>query len=140
MKYLYRTKLFAGISLVIVFSFFVLSCKKNRGNASRYPREVNIEYRVTKVSGSSSELAYGSYTNATGGNNFFDNAPIPFTVKFRRSVEQGEAIAFAFTENNNGQNTSSTLRAEILVDNQVKESKLFSGSSPVIGSIAYVFQ
>jgi hypothetical protein len=128
------------ISLLYVILASTAGCKKTSINKSTFPKEVNIEYRISTVAGTSTELSNGAYTNATGGNNFFDNSPLPYLMKVKRTVEQGEAIAIAFTDKNDNSNSVSTIKCDIIVNGETVASKSFSGQSPILGSLAYVFR
>lgn len=119
--------------LTILFS----SCSKDKDSvpegAGSYPREVNIEYRVTNVN----NIATGDvfYTNETGGNTTVDNVTLPYSVKVKRTVKQYDNLGFNFSTIGSGE-----VKVEILVNDKVVETKSFSSTSVISGTVVYIFQ
>lgn len=121
----------------LMMVLLLTSCGKDDDNnpetGSSYPRDVNVEYRVTSTSG----LKNGDviYTNETGGNTILDNVTLPYSVKFKKNVKQFDNLAINFSAM-----TSGDAKAEILVNDKVVETKTFSGTSIITGSAVYIFQ
>ncbi|WP_442587551.1 hypothetical protein ACSBL2_16010 [Pedobacter sp. AW31-3R] len=128
-------KLFTLPCLVLTILF--TSCSKDDNDGpegdNSYPKEVNIEYRVTSVSG----ITGGDvlYTNSTGGQTSVDNISLPYSVKLKRTVNQYDNLALNFSAQGNGE-----VKAELLVEDKVVETKNFSGTSFISGSAVYLFQ
>jgi len=121
----------------LMMVLLLTSCGKDDDNnpetGNSYPRDVNVEYRVTSTSG----LKNGDviYTNETGGNAIVDNVTLPYSVKFKKNVKQFDNLAINFSAM-----TSGDAKAEILVNDKVVETKTFSGTSIITGSAVYIFQ
>lgn len=121
----------------LMMVLLMTSCGKDDDNnpetGNSYPRDVNVEYRVTSTSG----LKNGDviYTNETGGNAIVDNVTLPYSVKFKKNVKQFDNLAINFSAM-----TSGDAKAEILVNDKVVETKTFSGTSIITGSAVYIFQ
>ncbi|MCX2481063.1 hypothetical protein OQY15_18305 [Pedobacter sp. MC2016-15] len=121
----------------LMMVLLMTSCGKDDDNnpetGNSYPRDVNVEYRVTTTSG----LKNGDviYTNETGGNAIVDNVTLPYSVKFKKNVKQFDNLAINFSAM-----TSGDAKAEILVNDKVVETKTFSGTSIITGSAVYIFQ
>jgi len=121
----------------LMMVLLLASCGKDDDNdpqtGSSYPRDVNVEYRVTSSTG----LAKGDvlYANETGGNTTLDNVSLPYSVKFKKNAKQMDNLAISFSAIGSGD-----AKAEILVDNKVVETKTFSGTSVITGTAVYLFQ
>jgi len=115
---------------------FITSCSKSNDqpdNSNSYPKDVNVEYRVTAISGVNSGDVL--YSNASGGNTSVDNVSLPYSVKFKRTVKQSDNLAISYSTIGSGE-----VKVEILVNDQIVETKSFSGTSYVTGTIVYLFQ
>jgi hypothetical protein len=133
-----KTNWFKMMALPCLMMVFLLtSCGKDDDNGpetgNSYPRDVNVEYRVTSSTG----LAKGDvlYHNETGGNTSLDNVTLPYSVKFKKNAKQMDNLAINFTALGNGD-----AKAEILVDDKVVETKTFSGTTVIGGTAVYIFQ
>lgn len=100
--------------------------------AAAYPREVAVEYKVTSTSGLTT--ANVLYVNESGGMASEENVALPFSKKLTRSVKQYDSLGLSVTSKVGG-----SLTAEILVDGSSVDSKDFSGTSTVSGTVPYVF-
>ncbi|GGE65760.1 hypothetical protein GCM10011413_35330 [Pedobacter psychrotolerans] len=115
---------------------FITSCSKSNyqpGNSNSYPKDVNVEYRITAISGVNSGDVL--YANASGGNTSVDNVSLPYSVKFKRTVKQLDNLVLGYSKIGSGE-----VKVEILVNDQVVETKSFSSTSYVTGTIVYLFQ
>lgn len=122
------------IALLLSVSLLV-SCKKDKDDSpsSGFPKEVNIEYRVTTTT-SGLNAADVTYTNETGGLSRIDAAALPFSKKVKKTVNQYDVIGISTTANVGG-----NLKAEILVNDKVVKTETFSGTSSVHGIFSYQF-
>jgi len=115
----------------------VTSCSKDNDEqpetGSSYPKEVNIEYRITSTTG----LATADilYVNETGGRTSVDNVSLPYSLKFKRTVNSLDNAAISFSKSASG-----TAKSEILVEDKVVKTETFSGTSYISGTILYLFQ
>lgn len=121
----------------LVLTFLFTSCSKDHNDApengnSTYPKEVNIEYRVSAVSGVTTGRVL--YVNSTGGNTTIDQVSLPYSVKLKRTVNQLDDLGLSFSAVASGE-----AKSEILVDNQVVASKTFSGTSYLSDTVVYLF-
>lgn len=137
MKHLFKTKL-SEFTLVpcLLLMMFITSCSKNNdqpGNNNSYPKDVNVEYRVTAISGVSNGDVL--YANASGGNTSVDNVSLPYSVKFKRTVKQSDNLAIGYSKTGSGE-----VKIEILVNDQVVQTQSFSSTSYVTGTVVYLFQ
>lgn len=132
-----KTNWLKMMALPLMLVILLTSCGKDDDNSpekgNSYPRDVNVEYRVTSSTG----LAKGDviYTNETGGNTILDNVSLPYSVKFKKNAKQMDNLAINFSAIASGD-----AKAEILVDNKVVETKTFSGTSVITGTAVYIFQ
>jgi hypothetical protein len=128
---------------VVTLLVFNAGCSKNdddNGEPDAYPKEVNITYRMSALSGAVGEVTSGSYVNITGGSTAFSDAALPYIRTFKRTVNKLDDIGISFIHNNSANNnTPFIIKLEILVNNSVVKTESFSGSSGVIGSIVYLF-
>ncbi|WP_219222920.1 hypothetical protein [Pedobacter antarcticus] len=113
------------------------SCSKDKDNnpegGNSYPKEVNVEYRLTSVSGITSGDVI--YHNATGGNTLLDKVALPYSVKFKRTVNFTDNLAISINALGSGE-----VKAEILVDDKVVATQNYSGTSVVTGTAVYIFK
>ena len=120
----WTSKLAVGIGLVSVLS--LAAC------GPAYPRTVSIEYRVTS---SNLEATDVIFANETGGNSIESDVALPYSKKISRSVKLHDHAAISVSSEAAGQ-----LEVEILVDDEVVETKTYSGDSIVMGSTVYMFE
>jgi hypothetical protein len=121
-------KIVTMLAAVVMFA----SCGKDKdgpGQSGSYPKEVSIEYRVTTSSGLAKINI--SYTNETGGHTVLSDSAIPFTKKFKRTVNMGDDASVGVT--------SCTVKVEILVNDKVVKSEVFSGNEIISGSVIFPF-
>lgn len=134
------------LSILVNLVFLIIltaSCSKKDADSTRpdtYPKEVNITYRMSSLSGGISNVTSGSYVNITGGSSAFSEAALPYIKTFKRTVKKLDDIGISFIHNNStNNNTPFIIRLEILVNNNVVKTESYSGTSGVIGSIVYLF-
>lgn len=120
---------FAFFSVLLLLTLFT-SCSNDDNPSTSYPKQVSVTYKVTSTTTSSAFLV--RYTNETGGNTDVPNATLPYTKTFNRTVNKSDVLTLAY-----GTNTSQTVKLEILVDNTVVKSQVFTSTS---GAIVYLFE
>jgi hypothetical protein len=117
--------------LTFLSLFTLLSCSKDSVTSS-YPKTVKVTYKVTGTI----KKTTVNFTNETLGNSNLDNQTIPFTKEVSTTIKSAPSgIALGVSSNDPG-----TAKLEILVDDKVVETKDFSSTTFVSGSIVYVFQ
>lgn len=102
------------------------------GAVATYPRSVTVEYKVTSTTGLAEAAII--YENESGGKTVEDALPIPFTKTFTRTVNQYDQLGLSVQAPVGGSAT-----AEILVDGKSVDSKTFSGSSIISGTVIHIF-
>lgn len=136
MKILALKKHILKVAFLLTAVITLASCGKDKDgpDATGYPKEVTIEYKVKAISGN---LAASDvlYSNETGGYVNLDKATLPFSVKFKRTVKFSEAASLSVTTLGAG-----GLETEILVNDKSVSKKTFSGTSVISGSDVYIFQ
>ncbi|MDR6781829.1 hypothetical protein ABIE26_001683 [Pedobacter africanus] len=126
----YTLKLAALFLGVVLFA----SCSKDKKDGpGGYPKNVNIEYRVTSVA----NVTFGDvdYTNETGSSATIDDAALPFSKKITKKVEAGDVIRLSFYTS-----TPGSVKLELLVDGKVVDSKTPSSTSSIYEVVSYGFQ
>ena len=118
------------LAILVVLAGF--ACKRDKVDPKG---PVDVEYRVTSSSGAA--VAYITYTNETGGTTRLDEAPLPFSVKFKFSQRPGPLALRGILPNQGGQQQSVT--GTILVDGQPVESETGDGTSAVV-DLVHVLQ
>ncbi|KEQ29828.1 hypothetical protein [Pedobacter antarcticus] len=113
------------------------SCSKDKDNnpqgGNSYPKEVEVEYRLTSVRGITSGDVI--YHNSTGGNTLVDKVTLPYSVKFKRTVNFTDNLAISINALGSGE-----VKAEILVDGKVVTTQNYAGTSVITGAAIYIFQ
>jgi len=138
MKHLSRKNFFKiAAAPFLMLLLLVASCSKDDDGqpetGDSYPKEVNVEYRVTSTTGLAS--ADVLYVNASGGRTSVDNVALPYSIKLKRTVNKLDNLAISFSKGASGE-----AKAEILVDDKVVETETFSGTSYISGTIVHLFQ
>lgn len=126
----------ATILAILLFAVVFSSCKKSKDNdgpSSSYPQEVTIEYRATTTT-SAIKNADVTFTNETGGYSNIDAAAVPFSKKFKKTVNKYEVIGLSLTATVGG-----SLKAEILINDKVVKTETYTGTSIVHGILQYQF-
>lgn len=124
--------------LVLLLSVILFSCSKDSNPG--YPKTVNIEYKVTALSGITGPLSLLSFTNETGGNTDLSNQSLPFTKTISKRVAVGDAVVLSLRYNNTTNSTSVSIKMEIIVDGKVVKTETSNSTTPVIiAAIAYAF-
>ncbi|RPD42019.1 hypothetical protein [Chitinophaga barathri] len=133
---LLKRKRLAGLfTIFATVTLLTSSCKDNPADPrAGWPKEVNIEFRV-KTPTAAMIKADIIYNNATGGRTTLEDATLPFSVKFKRTVNLRDDIAISGYADVGG-----TMELEIRVDDKVVSSQTFQGTTLVTGATAYVFQ
>ena len=124
---------------LISIIFFGNSCKPDSPLANNYPREANIEYRATIVSGSVAKAVNISYVNATGGTSDVADAPFPFKTSFKTTVNRADDLSLSVFINNSANPGAYAYKLEIVVDGKVVATETNTTSAPAIKAIAYIF-
>ncbi|WP_144008952.1 hypothetical protein [Pedobacter africanus] len=122
------TALFLG---VVLFA----SCSKDKKDGpSGYPKDVQVEYKVTSVANvTSGEVIYD---NETGARTTINPAALPFSKKMTVKVKAGDVLSMSFYTG-----TSGTVKLELLVDGKVVDSKTPSSSgSSIYDVVSYGFE
>lgn len=131
-----------GLTFLFLFSALVFSCKKkdsnDPGTPGGYPKTVNIEYRVTKVSGALAPVRI-TYRNESGGETTLENQSLPFSKKIRITVNKMDYVTLGVgTASSNTANAS--VKGVILVDDKEVNAKTESGVISIILSQVWMFQ
>jgi hypothetical protein len=116
------------------------SCSKSGADASHnYPREANIEYRITLISGGGTMLLSATYTDVAGDVRLNDQT-LPFVKKVKKTVNRGDDIGASFLFNAPpNPNTTISIRIDILIDGTLVKTETFTAVDNVIGSLVYIF-
>ena len=115
MKKMRNLKKLLYVALPLMVLAILASCKKKDSvddPRKNYPKDVQIEYRVTAVSGNPG-LVNISYNNETGADTRLSDQPLPFVKKISKKVTYGEVLLLGTS--GNIQFTGS-IKLEILVD------------------------
>jgi hypothetical protein len=129
-------------SLLIVFAVLLFSsCNKDGdGSGNKYPRTVDITYKITCTTGNVTVINNVSYNNETGGVTNLANVALPFSQTVRKSVTLGEVITVGALHNNSGSASPAfSLKLDILVNGSVVKSETFSDPSRLNVATAYGF-
>lgn len=121
----------------LLFSVLLLgACSKSKDDdkGGGYPKEVNIEYRVKKTGGNVNNVDL-ILTNEGGGNDIIDGVTLPYSKKFKKMVKEWEVIQITASSDVPG-----SIQLEIVVNDQVVESKPASGNTVIHGQIGYQFK
>jgi hypothetical protein len=120
---------------LLLSATLLFSCKKDDDapSGNGFPKEVTIEYKASSTT-SGLNNANVTYTNESGGLSTVENAALPFSKKFKRTVNKYEGIGLTGTTSVGG-----NLKLEILIDNKVEKSQTFTGTSFVHGIFSYTF-
>lgn len=134
----FRKLLLIAIPVMVLVA--LSSCKKKDDvNDPRkgYPKNVQIEYRVTKVSGDNIGVMDFRYTNETGADTQLTGLALPFSKKINKTVNFAEPISLSITEN---YKITGSIKLEILVDGKVvaTETPTFANAY-ITGGVVYSF-
>lgn len=134
-----RILILTGFTLFLLLQ--LLGCSKDEDTQPgvSYPKEVDVEYRATLLTGSLTKLTTTMYTNATGVDAIVSDTALPFTVKFKRTVNRGDKLLLSVFHNNSATNSPFTIKLEILADNEIVEAKTFERTSAINEAIVYFF-
>lgn len=129
-------KLAFNISALLFSVLLLGSCSKSKDDdkGSGYPKEVNIEYRIKKTGGNLNSIDV-IFVNEGGGTDIIDNAALPWSKKFKKTVKEWEVIQVTATSG-----TPGSIQMDILVNDEVVESKPASSTSVINGQIGYQFK
>lgn len=124
----------AFVAAIIVFASCSKSSDSPSNDSGSYPKNVTLEYRVTKLSGD--KLTSGSsIVIYPGGQDSPDNLALPISLKYDvKDVKQFDGFSASFT----GLATGS-VRLDLLVDGKVVKSSTASGTNMVYGTVTYLF-
>jgi hypothetical protein len=120
------------LSLLLSVSLLT-ACSKDKDDKPAYPKEVTLEYRITPTT-SGLTTADILYTNETGGIANADGVSLPYSKKFKVTVDRYEVFGITVTTAVGG-----TLKTEILVNDKAVDTKTFSGTSYIHGITSYQF-
>lgn len=110
------------IALPLAVLTILSSCgKKDNVDDPRkgYPKNVEIEYRITAVSGNPG-LVDISYDNESGSDTRLADQPLPFVKKLTKKVDFGEVILLGV---NGDTRFTGAIKLEILLDGKVVETE-----------------
>ena len=130
--------IFKKETFVFILAVFLVACNKSDDPKPAYPKDVSVEYRITTTK-AIAKVTSVSYTNATGGTTNVSDTPIPFSVKFDRTVNLGDDLGLSVLHNNSASGNSFDLTLEILVNGKVEKTETFEGTHSVIGAIVHLF-
>ncbi|MGN7723860.1 hypothetical protein [Chitinophaga sp. 22620] len=128
-----------SLAVLLLAAGLFVSCSKDKNDdptppgGGGYPKEVNVTYKVTKVSGNITSCRI-DWFNATGGMTTEQNAALPITRSFKRTVKQYDWVTFSVAST-----TPGSLKLEILVGDDVVETQTFSGTGTFAGTLKYIF-
>lgn len=125
-----KNKFFQLVMLLISVSFILSSCN-NDENETKYPKEVQITYKVTSTNTTTAQAI--SYKNETEGMTTLTNVALPFSKTITRTVNKNDDASIGYSSTN----TSASVKLEILVDNTQVKSQVFNAGT---GAIIYLFQ
>ncbi len=134
MTKLITKKKISGIIMLFMLTTTIISCGKDEEASTGYPRNVNVEYRVTSSNVRICDVLFRNETGSDGFTNL-DDVTVPYTVKFSKSVKQFDSLAMSVTASAAG-----TLTVEILVDGKVVKTDSFTGNNIISGSSVYLFE
>lgn len=122
-----------GLCAALVATTSLISCGKDNDSPTpaAYPKTVTIEYKLSSPNIQKCDVIY---VNESGGQSTIDDADLPFSKKFQRSVNQYDNISL-----NGSAFTGGSITAEILVNNQVVATKTGTGTSNVSATAVHVF-
>lgn len=124
-------KLFTTSLLVGLIMLFATSCKKKDSDkVNVYPRQVSITYRVSSTTTNS--LVSITYDNETGGQTTSANPALPFSKTVTKTVDKYDIITLGYFVN-----PAQTVKLEVLVDNQVVKSQVYTSPN---SAMSYTFQ
>lgn len=124
-------KLLKASLLIGLIILLAASCKKpDSGTDNTYPKQVSITYRVSSTT--TNNLVSITYDNETGGQTTADNPALPFTKNIIKTVNKYNIITLGYFAN-----PAQTVKLEILVNNQVVKSQVYTSSN---SSMSYTFQ
>lgn len=115
--------------LLISVSFILFSCN-NDENESKYPKEVQITYKVTSTNTTTAQAI--SYKNETGGMTTLTNVALPFSKTITRRVNKNDDASIGYSTTAELSNVT----LEIQVDSSIKKNQNFISVS---GAIVYLF-
>lgn len=124
-----KNKFFQLVMLFIGVSFILFSCN-NDENETKYPKEVQITYKVTSTNTTTAQAI--SYKNETGGMTTLTNVALPFSKTITRTVNKNDDASIGYSTTTELSNVT----LEIQVDNSIKNTKNFISVS---GGIVYLF-
>lgn len=127
------------LSILLLAAGLFVSCSKDKNDdpapgPGGYPKEVNVTYKVTALSGNITSCRI-DWFNASGGMTTEQAAAMPITRTFKKTVNQYETLSFSVASGVPG-----SLKLEILVGNDVVKTQNFSGSTgSFAGTLTYIF-
>ena len=133
-------------SYKIFFLFLVLfvlfSCSKDDNNES-YPKSVEVEYKVSSTTGNFNSIDNITYTNASGGDTTVEDIPLPFSIKFNKTVNRHEYVSILASHiefDTDGNPVPIGFKLDLLIDGVVVETENFNSTSSLTGTINHVFE
>lgn len=123
---------------VILLLIVLTACSKSNDVKPVYPKNVTVEYRITSTTGIT-KVTSMSYTNASGGTTSLTDTPLPFIVRFDRTVSLGDDLGLSVLHNNSLSSSFFDLKLEIFVNNELVNMKTYEGTNNIIGAIVYLF-
>lgn len=136
-----KSFLFAFVAIAFLTTFS--ACKKKSDDPSDpssggYPKTVDVEYRVTKLTGDITTVDV-LYDNDSGGETSLSKLALPVSIKFKRTVNRYEHLS-VLADNTNFNFPVKSIQVDILVDGKVVSTKKGETNNGNVQAVAvYVF-
>ncbi|MNY16764.1 hypothetical protein D3C86_1500470 [compost metagenome] len=110
------------------------SCSKDKKDGpAGYPKNVEVEYRVTSVANVTSGEV--NYMNETDAMTIINPAALPFSKKITRKVNAGDLVRLSFYTS-----TPGSVKLELLVDGKVVDTKTPTSTTSLYEVVSYGFE
>lgn len=134
-----RKLCYIALPLMLLTLFSACSKKPDGVNDPRknYPKNVTIEYRVSKVSGDNIGVMDIRFTNETDADSQLTGQSLPFSKTITKTVNYASDVSLSILEN---YRITGSIKLEILVNGKVvkTETPVFSNTY-ITGGVVYQF-
>lgn len=120
-------------ALVLGVVLFASCSKDKKDGPGGYPKNVEVEYRVTSVANVTSGEV--NYVNESGAQTIVNPAALPFSKKITKKVEAGDLVRLSFYSS-----TPGSVKIELLVDGKVVDSKTPASTNSIYEVVYYGFE